>query len=147
MGRKVIGLAFKKLNKDAKIPTYGTRESACMDLYAIEDYYLRPGDVKLMRTGLAFEIPNGYEIQIRPRSSAIKNQLLILNTPGTIDADYRGEIMVGVKNIDTKDYAVKKGDRIAQMVPKEVPLALLHEVKEFSTDTERGAGGFGHTGK
>ena len=139
-------MGFKKLHKDAKIPTYGTVQSACMDLYVVEDYYLRPGDVKVMRTGLAFEIPNGYEMQIRPRSSAVKNQLLILNTPGTVDADYRGEILVGVKNINTTDYAIKKGDRVAQMALREVPLVLLHEVKELS-DTERGGGGFGHTGK
>ena len=146
MSRRTIGMGFKKLHKNAKLPTYGTRESACMDLYAIEDYYIRPGMVVLIRTGLAFEIPNGYEIQIRPRSSAIKNQLLILNTPGTVDADYRGEVMVGVKNISAVDYAVKKGNRIAQMALKEVPLVLLHEVKELS-DTERGGSGFGHTGK
>jgi len=146
MSRKVVSLGFKKLHKDAKMPTYGTKESACMDIYVIEDYYIRPGDVKLMRTGLAFETPYGYEIQIRPRSSAVKNQLLILNTPGTLDSDYRGELFIGVKNISLKDVNVKKGHRVAQIALKEIPLVLLHEVEELSR-TERDTGGFGHTGK
>ena len=143
---KITSMGFKKLHKKAQIPTYGTSESSCLDVCAIEDYHIRPGDVKFMRTGLAFEIPHGYEIQVRPRSSAVKNQLLILNTPGTVDQDYRGELFVGVKNLSDKDYVVNTGDRIAQLALKEVVRVLLHEVDEL-TETKRGDGGFGHTGR
>ena len=146
MDRRTTSMGFKKLHKNAQMPTYGTTGSACMDLYVVEDYYIKSGYVVLMRTGLAFEVPYGYEIQIRPRSSAVKNQLLILNTPGTVDSDYRGEVRIGVKNISNTGVSVKTGDRVAQMALKEVPLVLLHEVEELS-ETERGAGGFGHTGE
>lgn len=147
MERKIIDLKFKKLSEKAQTPTYGTDGAACMDVYAIEDYTLSPRIVTLVRTGLAFEVPEGYEMQIRPRSGlAVKHQLIVLNSPGTLDSDYRGELMVGMKNISNKHYVILEGDRIAQIVLKEVPLVVLHEVDELS-DTDRAEGGFGHTGK
>jgi dUTP pyrophosphatase len=139
-------LGFKKMHKDAQIPTYGTEGAACMDLYVVEDYFLEPGDVGLLNTGLAFEVPVGYEMQIRPRGSAIKTQLIILNSPGTVDADYRGSVFVGVKNISEYCFAIKKGDRVAQMTLKEVIKIELEEVDELS-ETSRGDGCLGSTGK
>jgi len=141
-----IKLKFKKVHKDAQLPIYGSEGAACMDLFVVEDYLLHPGDVKLLGTGLAFEIPSGWELQIRPRGSAIKNQLIILNSPGTVDEDYRGEVFVGVKNIGSKDFVIMKGDRIAQMVLKEVIKIELCEVNELSK-TKRGGGKLGSTGR
>lgn len=137
---------IRKIHNDAKVPTYGTTGAACADLYVVEDYYLRPGDVRLLHTGFAMEIPEGYEALVRPRGSAIKNQILILNTPGTVDYDYRGEILVGVKNIGYKDFVIKKGERVAQMTVKKFERIEFEEVEELS-DTERGSNGFGSTGK
>jgi dUTP pyrophosphatase len=142
----VVVMGFKKLSEEARIPTYGSNGAACMDLYVIEDYLLHPGEVRLLRTGLAFDIPHGYEIQIRPRGSVIKSQLIILNSPGTVDEDYRGEVFVGVKNISDKDVAIKKDDRIAQMIIKEVIKMELYEVDELS-ETSRGSGCLGSTGR
>jgi dUTP pyrophosphatase len=139
-------LGFKRVHKDAKIPTYGSEGAACMDLYAVEDYYLKPGDVRLLNTGLAFEVPFGYELQIRPRGSAIKNQIIILNSPGTVDSDFRGSVFVGVKNIGTTDFSIKKGDRVAQMTLKEVINLEMYEVEELS-ETLRGDGCLGSTGR
>jgi len=139
-------IKIKKLHKDAQIPTYGTVGSTCVDLYVIEDYYLRPGSVRLLHTGFAMEIPEGYEALIRPRSSAIKNQILIINTPGTVDYDYRGEILVGVKNISDKAFVIKKGDRVAQMTVKKFDRIEFEEVEELS-NTERGSGKLGSTGR
>jgi len=137
---------IKKLHKDAQIPTYGTVGSTCVDLYVIEDYYLKPGDVRLLHTGFAMEIPEGYEAVIGPRSSVIKHQVIILNSPGTIDEDYIGEILVGVKNISHKDFVIKKGERVAQMTVKKFERIEFEEVEELS-DTERGSGRLGSTGK
>jgi len=140
-------LKIKKLHNDAIIPAYQSELAAGFDLHAIEDYVLKKGERKLIKTGLAFEIEPDYEVQIRPRSGlAFKYGITVLNSPGTIDADYRGEIMVLLINLGKEDFEIKKGERIAQAVISPVIQAEFVEVDELS-DTKRGKGGFGSTGK
>jgi len=140
-------LKIKKLTQEAVIPAYQTELAAGFDLHSIEDYVLKRGERKLIKTGLAFEIEPGYEVQIRPRSGlAFKHGITVLNTPGTIDADYRGEIMVLLINLGEEDFEIKKGERIAQAVIAPVIQAEFVEVEELS-ETKRGKGGFGSTGK
>ena len=140
-------LKIKKLKNEAQIPSYQTKEAAGFDLHSIEDVILKPGERRLIRTGLAFEIEFGYEIQIRPRSGlAFKHGITVLNSPGTIDSDYRGEIKVLLINHSNEEFEIKKGDRIAQAVVVPVIQAEIIEVEELS-DTARGEGGFGSTGK
>lgn len=138
----------KKLNPKAIIPTKAHVTDACMDLYAIEPVVFRPGEVKYIRSGLAFEIPRGYYIEVKPRSGlASKRQLIILNSPAIIDSDYRGEVMVYMKSLNSTDSVViNEGDRFAQMSLKKVLDFEFEEVEEL-TKTERGAGGFGSSGK
>lgn len=131
------------------IPTYGTVASAGVDLRANinENLVLKPLERQLIKTGLFLEIPEGYEAQIRPRSGlALKNGITVLNTPGTIDADYRGEIGVILINLSNEDFTVRPGERIAQMIFAQFEQAQFIEV-ELLSETERGAGGFGSTGK
>jgi dUTP pyrophosphatase len=140
-------LKIKKLNPDAIIPAYQSEEAAGFDLHSIDDVVIKKGERKLISTGLAFEIEKGYEVQIRPRSGlAYKYGITVLNSPGTIDSDYRGEIKVLLINLGEKDFEIKKGDRIAQAVVAPVVQAKFVEVEELS-DTKRGSGGFGSTGK
>ena len=140
-------LKIKKLNSNAVIPIYQTKEAAGFDLHSIEDVILKIGERKLISTGLAFEIEYGYEVQIRPRSGlAFKYGITVLNTPGTIDSDYRGEIKVLLINLGEKDFEIKKGDRIAQAIVTPVIQAEIVEVESLS-ETDRGSGGFGSTGK
>ena len=140
-------IKVKKLSNKAVIPAYQTKEAAGFDLHSIEDVVIKPGERKLISTGLAFEIPYGYEIQIRPRSGlAYKHGITVLNTPGTIDSDYRGEIKVLLINHSNEDFEIKINERIAQAIIKEVIQANFIEVDELS-DTERGKKGFGSTGK
>ena len=140
-------LKIKKLNTEAVIPAYQTKEAAGFDLHSIEDVVINPGERKLIGTGLAFEIEYGYEVQIRPRSGlAYKHGITVLNTPGTIDSDYRGEIKVLLINLGSELFEIKKGERIAQAVVAPVIQAEIIEVDELS-DTQRGSGGFGSTGK
>lgn len=141
-----INVKVKRLSDDAVIPQYATDGSAGFDLVATEDVIIEPGETKLVPTGLAFEIPQGYEIQIRPRSGiSLNTKLRIANAPGTIDADYRGEVCVIITNGHGVNYRVEKGMRIAQGVLSRVPIANFIEVDELD-ETERGAGGFGSTG-
>lgn len=131
------------------LPAYETASSAGMDLRAFveADVVLKPFERKLIPTGLYIELPEGYEAQIRPRSGlAIKSGITVLNSPGTIDADYRGEIKVILINFSKDEFTIKSGDRICQMVIAKHEKAEFVEVNEIS-ETERGAGGFGHTGK
>ena len=131
----------------ATIPNYQTEEASGFDLHSIEDIILKPNERKLIGTGLAFEIPKGYEIQIRPRSGlAYKYGISVLNSPGTIDSDYRGEIKVLLINHSDTDFEIKIGERIAQGVIQKVIQAKFEEVEELNK-TARGAGGFGSTGK
>ncbi len=141
---------IKIVNKSNNpLPKYETLLSAGMDLRAFinEDIILKPLERKLIPTGLYIELPEGYEAQIRPRSGlAFKHGLTVLNTPGTIDADYRGEIKVILVNLSNDNFTIKSGERICQMIISKHETVKLVEVDVLS-DTERGAGGFGHTGK
>lgn len=132
------------------LPRYETQQSAGMDLRAyLPDgpVVLKPMERGLVKTGLFMELPAGYEAQVRPRSGlAIKKGITVLNSPGTIDADYRGEICVILINLSQEEFVVADGERIAQMIIARHEQADIIEVTEIS-DTERGAGGFGHTGK
>lgn len=131
------------------LPAYATEQSAGMDLRAFieESIVLHPMERKLIHTGLYMALPKGYEAQVRPRSGlALKHGITVLNTPGTIDADYRGEIGVVLINLSAEDFVINDGERIAQMVIAKHETAEFIEVKELD-DTERGAGGYGHTGK
>ena len=138
-----------KIKSDRGIlPTKGTTGSAGYDIRARldEDAVLKPFERRLFKTGIYIEIPEGYEAQMRPRSGlAIRNGVTLVNGVGTIDSDYRGEIMIPLINLGQEDVVIKDGDRIAQMVITSYTKAELVEVEELS-DTERGEGGFGHTG-
>lgn len=134
---------------DLPLPKYATAESAGMDLMAsiIEPVTLAPGERKLIPTGIAIQMPSGYEAQIRPRSGlAIKNGITVLNTPGTIDADYRGEIMVILVNLSDQDFTIERGMRVAQMIIAPFTQGNFSLVESLDS-SERGAGGFGSTGK
>jgi dUTP pyrophosphatase len=136
-------------DSDIPLPRYMTPQSAGMDLCAAikEDLVLKKGDLTLISTGLAIALPDGFEAQIRPRSGlAIKHGIGLINSPGTIDADYRGEIKIAVINLGAKPYTFRRGDRIAQMVIKQAYTARLEVVEELD-ETKRNTGGFGHTGK
>ena len=131
-----------------EVPSYSTELSAGMDLRANidESYELKPLERHIFRTGIYLEIPHGYECQVRPRSGlALKYGITVLNTPGTIDADYRGEICVILVNLSDTPFTVHDGDRIAQIVFSKYEKCSLKAVDQLS-DTDRGSGGFGHTG-
>ena len=141
-------ILIKRLSKDVALPKYETEDSSGLDLAANTDKQIKifPGKSEIISTGLAVAIPKNFEIQIRPRSGlAAKSQISVLNTPGTIDADYRGELKVILINLSDKVFVVEKGLRIAQMVLCPVVKATLKEVTELE-NTERGSGGFGSTG-
>lgn len=130
----------------AALPEYATSQSAGMDLRAAEDVVLEPGAIKSVRTGLRIALPEGYEAQVRPRSGlALRYGISIPNAPGTIDADYRGEICVLLINHGKAPFEIRRGDRIAQMVVAPVTRVVWESVAELP-ETERGAGGFGSTG-
>ncbi len=141
-------ILIKRLSNKVVLPKYETEGSSGLDLAAHinESIEIKPGSTAIIPTGLAVSIPKNFEIQIRPRSGlAAKNQLSVLNTPGTIDADYRGELKVILINLGAKNFLVENGTRIAQMVLCPIVKANLKEVKTLE-DTERGSGGFGSTG-
>ena len=145
-----VEISVKRLpqNTDLPLPEYETLQSAGMDLPAAIDspMTLSPGAHAVVPTGLAIALPGGYEAQIRPRSGlAARNRVTVLNTPGTIDADYRGEVKVILINLGTEPFEIERGMRIAQMVIAPVTQGKLTEVDDLS-DTARGAGGFGSTG-
>ena len=128
-------------------PKYATDGAAGLDVVAAEDVTLVPGARHAVATGFAIAIPEGYEVQVRPRSGlALKHGITCLNTPGTIDHDYRGEVKVILANLGTEPFAVRRGERIAQLVPAPVQKAAFREV-EMLGETSRGAGGFGSTGQ
>ncbi|WAM30552.1 dUTP diphosphatase [Caldicellulosiruptor naganoensis] len=134
--------------KDLPLPQYVSSGSAGMDLFACveEEMVINPGEIKLIRTGIYIELPDGYEAQIRPRSGlALKYGITVLNSPGTIDSDYRGEIGVILINLGREPFVLKRGDRIAQMVICKYEKVEIEEAQELS-ETERGDGGFGSTG-
>ncbi len=143
-----IYIKRKKGCDDLPLPKYATQGSSGMDLCADveQDVTLLPGDIKLISAGIYLSIPEGYEAEIRPRSGlALKHGISLVNTPGTIDADYRGLLSLIVINHGKEPFKVKRGDRIAQMVIKEVVRADI-ETREELDETARSGGGFGHTG-
>ena len=143
-----VDIAVKRLDHagDLPLPCYETSGSAGMDVRAAEEMVLPPGQRGLVGTGLAFAIPEGYEIQVRPRSGlALKKGIAIPNSPGTIDSDYRGELKVILINHGEENFTIERGDRIAQIVVAPVQRGVLVEVADLD-ETQRGAGGFGSTG-
>ena len=141
-------IQIKKLSTEVLTPKYETSGSSGMDIaaYIRQDIIINPGEKALIPTGFSLSVPQGYEVQIRPRSGlAAKKGVTVLNTPGTIDSDYRGEIKVILINLGKEVFSVKNGERIAQMVVCPIKQVVVEEVEELS-ETNRGVGGFGSTG-
>lgn len=142
-----MDIKIEKIFPDAILPSYAYSGDAGMDLFSYETYILKPGERRLFKTGLKVEILEGYEMQIRPRSGlALNHGVTVLNTPGTIDAGYRGEVGVILINHGKEIYSIKKGDKIAQVVINSVERVVLEEVEKLE-ESSRGKGGFGSTGK
>lgn len=144
---KPMKIGIELLTDSARLPVYSTSEAAGADLCSAEDVSLLPGEYRVIRTGLRMDIPKGYHVEIRSRSGlAAKHGVFVLNSPGTVDSDYTGEVGVILCNVSKTPFPIVVGDRIAQMV------VIKHEIAEFSRvdyidkETERGEGGFGHTG-
>lgn len=145
MSRKTVKVKIKKLASHAEVPVFATAGAAAVDLVALDYRYDPDNKFHEYGTGLAIALPEGYEAEIRPRSSISKYSLVLVNSPGTIDSDYRGELLVRFKEIDNREIIYDVGDRIAQLVIKEVPKVDFEEVTELD-ETKRGSGGFGSTG-
>ena len=149
---EMVKIKFQRISdkfKEIPLPKYETEGSAGMDIRAAVDepFVLKAGAVGLVPTGLKVEIPEGYEIQVRPRSGlALKHGIGLLNSPGTIDSDYRGEIKIIMFNFSKEDFVIKMGERIAQLIVSRVFHAEVVDSAQLS-ETSRGEGGFGHTGK
>ena len=144
-----ISIGIKRLphGDDLLLPAYATDGAAGMDVVAAETLILAPGARHAVATGFAMAIPEGYEVQVRPRSGlALKHGITCLNTPGTIDSDYRGEVKIILANLGTEPFAINRGDRIAQLVPAPVQRATFTEL-DILTETARNVGGFGSTGR
>ncbi|EGK13668.1 dUTP diphosphatase [Kroppenstedtia eburnea] len=144
-------VGIKKLpgNEDLALPERMSEGASGFDLSAAvrDELRLEPGEWRLVPTGIALEMPTGLEAQVRPRSGlALKHGITLLNSPGTIDADYRGEISVILHNLGKEPFVVRRGERIAQLVFQQVPFVRLTEMEKLGS-TDRGSGGFGHTGK
>ena len=145
---KAVEIRLKRLphGEGLPVPAYATTGAAGMDVVAAEDVDLAPRGRHAVATGFAMAIPEGFEVQVRPRSGlALKHGISLPNTPGTIDSDYRGELKIIMINLGEEAFAIRRGDRIAQLVVAPVQLAAFAEVEELD-DTARGAGGFGSTG-
>ena len=139
-------LRFRKVHPDAVLPSYAHPSDAGMDVRSVDDLVIAPGKRALVRTGLVMLLPPMYEAQVRPRSGlALKSGVTVLNTPGTIDSGYRGEVGVILANFGENDFSVKKGDKIAQIVIAPVTQPEIVETTEVD-ETDRGSGGFGSTG-
>lgn len=148
MSSPEISINLKRLDHGTglPLPAYATAHAAGLDVVSAEDVTLAPGARHAVATGFAIAIPEGYEVQVRPRSGlALKHGVTCLNTPGTIDADYRGEVKVLMINLGQEPFAVKRGERIAQMVVAPVTQIVWQPVADLD-ETARGAGGFGSTG-
>ena len=168
IAKRYVQIPFVKCHPDAKMPEYAHPDDSGMDVYAVDDYVIHPGETKLIPTGIKMAVPNGYEIQIRPKSGrALKTKMRIANSIGTVDAGFRGELQVIIENIEPpikditydfddnghpiitsilrgSDMTIGKGEKFAQLVLMEVPKAVLFQVENLD-DTERGNGGFGST--
>ncbi len=145
----MIHIQVKRLAHGAglPLPAYATEQAAGLDVVSSEELVLAPGRRHAVSTGFAIAIPDGYEVQVRPRSGlAFKHGIIVVNAPGTIDSDYRGEVKVILANLGEEDFPIKRGDRIAQLVPAPVLRARFSEVEDLDS-TARGAGGFGSTGR
>lgn len=145
----MIDVRLKRLphGEGLPLPAYASDEAAGLDVVAAENVTLRPGERHAVATGFAIAIPQGFEVQVRPRSGlALRHGLTVLNSPGTIDSDYRGEVKVILANLGSETFEVVRGERIAQLVPAAVQRAAFAEVEHLD-DTSRGAGGFGSTGR
>ena len=141
-----VVIKWCKLSPDAKTPDFLHKEDAGADICSCENLTVMPGERKIVRTGLKVEVPEGYELQIRPRSGlSAKSPLIIPNSPGTIDSGYRGEVGIIIWNTGNQPYNIRAGDRIAQVVVNKLPEVVHVEVTELS-DSERGEKGFGSTG-
>ena len=139
-------LRFRKVHPDAVLPSYAHPSDAGMDVRSVEDLTIAPGKRALVHTGLVMLLPPKYEAQVRPRSGlALKSGVTVLNTPGTIDSGYRGEVGVILANFGDADFPVKKGDKIAQIVIAPVTQPTIEETDSID-ETDRGTGGFGSTG-
>ena len=147
MGRNLEKtIKFKKLDSNAMLPQYAHKEDAGMDIFSNEDMVLQPGAWALVRTGFCMELPKGYEAQVRSKSGlSLKSGVIVLNSPGTVDENYRGEVGVIVMNVSKSPYHIEKKQKIAQMVINKVEHLKCVEVEEVSA-TNRGSGGFGSTG-
>jgi dUTP pyrophosphatase len=145
----MIDIQLKRLphSEGLKQPDYATPGAAGMDVVAAESLTLAPGARAAVATGFAIAIPEGFEVQVRPRSGlALKHGITCLNTPGTIDSDYRGEVKVILANLGSEPFEIVRGERIAQLVPAPVQRAAFREVEDLDS-TSRGEGGFGSTGR
>ncbi|HYE27603.1 MAG TPA: dUTP diphosphatase [Allosphingosinicella sp.] len=145
----MIEIALRRLPHGGglPLPAYATEHAAGLDVVAAEDVTLAPGARHAVATGFAIAIPHGYEVQVRPRSGlALKHGVTCLNTPGTIDSDYRGEVKVILANLGAETFELRRGERIAQLVPAPVQRAVFREAEDLDA-TGRGAGGFGSTGR
>jgi dUTP pyrophosphatase len=145
----MIGIGLKRLphGEGLPLPSYATPGAAGLDVVSAESLTLAPGTRHAVATGFAMAIPDGYEVQVRPRSGlALKHGITCLNTPGTIDSDYRGEVKVILANLGDAPFEVVRGERIAQLVPAPVLRAGFKEVEDLE-ETSRGTGGFGSTGR
>ena len=144
---EMLKVKIQRLDNSLPLPSYKTPFSAGMDLYSRIDVVLKRGEITLVPTGIAISLPEGYEAQIRPRSGlAIKHGITVLNSPGTIDADYRGEIKIILVNLSEEDFIIQDGERICQMIVAKFEKVVWEETDSLD-DTVRGAGGFGHTGR
>ena len=149
MSSPELAIRLKRLphGEGLPLPAYGSEHAAGLDIVAAESLTLAPGQRHAVATGFAMAIPHGWEVQVRPRSGlALKHGISVLNTPGTIDSDFRGEVRVILANLGDAPFEVARGERIAQLVPAPVQRARFEEVEELD-DTARGAGGFGSTGR
>ena len=141
-----LNVLIKRLDDRATLPSYAHSGDAGMDLFAIDNFFIQPGERRVASTGIAIDIPFGSVGLVHPRSGmAVRHGITVLNAPGTIDAGYRGEVKVCLFNTGTEEYAVYEGDRIAQIVFQAISFGVLHEVTELS-DSVRSVNGFGSTG-
>lgn len=142
-----MDIEIELMTETAKLPVYSTEEAAGADLCSAESVMLLPNEFRVVRTGLRMDIPKGYHVEIRSRSGiAAKHGVFVLNSPGTVDSDYTGEVGVILCNVSQKPFIIAIGDRIAQMVVMKHETVDFHQVVSVDKTTERGSGGFGHTG-
>lgn len=142
-----MDIGIELMTETAKLPVYSTEEAAGADLCSAEAVMILPNEYRVIRTGLRMDIPKGYHVEIRSRSGlAAKHGVFVLNSPGTIDSDYTGEVGVILCNVSQKPFIIAIGDRIAQMVVMKHETVDFHQVVSVDKTTERGSGGFGHTG-